>query len=101
MKQPLGESLVTREVPSGWGPTRFAATPRAWLRGADGTTREILFADHWGWTADEAEGKARKAVDAWKAEVDAWKSRSRFRAPAFGAGAGHRVGTRLAHDRRR
>jgi hypothetical protein len=68
----MGESLVTHEVPSGWGPFRFLATSRVWLRRADGTRREILFADHWGWTADEAEAKARKAVDAWKEwEVDA------------------------------
>ena len=72
MEQPEGESLVTREVPSGWGPFRFAATTRVWLRRADGTRREIPFADHWGWTADEAEAKARKAIGAWK-----WRSRKR------------------------
>ena len=66
MKQPLGESLVTREVPSGWGPFRFAATSRVWLWSADGIEREILFADCWGWTADEAAAKAREAVDVWK-----------------------------------
>ena len=79
MKQPMDESLVTREVPSGWGPFRFAATPRVWLRRADGTRREILFADQWGWTADEAEAKARDAVDTWKKGVDASKWRSRKR----------------------
>lgn len=80
MEQPTDESLVTREVPSGWGPFRFAATPRVWLRRADGTRREIFFADHWGWTADEAEAKAREAVDAWKKwEVAAAKWRSRKR----------------------
>jgi hypothetical protein len=72
MEQPESESLVTREVPSGWGPFRFAATTRLWLRRADGTRREIPFADHWGWTADEAEAKARKAIGAWK-----WRSRKR------------------------
>jgi hypothetical protein len=72
---------VTREAPSGWGPFRFAATPRAWLRRADGTTQEVFFADHWGWTADEAEAKARKTVDTWKAEVGAWKWRSRKAPP--------------------
>ena len=66
MKQSVGESLVTREAPSRWGPFRFTATPRVWLGRADGTTQEVLFADHWGWTADEAEAKARKAVGAWK-----------------------------------
>ena len=55
------------------------ATPRVWLRRADGTSREVLFADHWGWTADEAEAKARKAVDAWKKGVDPWKWRNRER----------------------
>ncbi len=79
MEQPADESFVTREVASGWGPFRFAATPRLWLRKADGTSREIVFADHSGATADEAEAKARKTVDVWKARLDAWKWRSRRR----------------------
>ncbi len=41
--------------------------------------QEVLFADHWGWTADEAEAKARKTVDSWKAEVGAWRWRNRER----------------------
>ena len=77
MKQPVVESFVTREVLPGWGPFRFAATPRLWLRKADGTSREIVFADHSGATADEAEAKARNTVDAWKARLDTWKSLSR------------------------
>jgi hypothetical protein len=79
MQQSMDESFVTREVPSGWGPFRFLATSRLWLRKADGTSREIIFADHSGATADEAEAKARKAVDAWKTQVDAWKWRGRQR----------------------
>ena len=72
MQQSIGESLVVREVPSGWGAFRFAATPRVWLRGADGARQEIRFADHWGWTAGEAEAGARKAVDAWT-----WRNQQR------------------------
>ena len=85
VKQLSGESLVVREAPSGWGPCRFAATPRAWLRRADGTTQEILFADQWGWTADEAEAKAQQAVEAWKrskrAAPGCWPANSQGPAP--------------------
>ena len=79
MKQSTDEKFVAREVPSGWGPFRFVATGRLWLRKADGTSREIIFADHSGATADEAEARARKTVDAWKARVAAWKWRGRQR----------------------
>ena len=37
-----------------------------WLGGAEGIGREILVADCWGWTADEAAAKAQEAVDDWK-----------------------------------
>ncbi len=66
MKQPLVESAVTREVPSGWGARRFAATARAWPGSAEGVGREILAAECWGATADEAAAKAQGAVDGWK-----------------------------------
>ena len=79
MKQSLGESLVTREAPSGWGPFRFAATPRAWLRSADGTTQEVLFADHWG--VDGRRGRSEGPEDGRHLEGGggAWKWRNRGR----------------------
>ena len=87
MQQLLGESLAVREAPSGWGPFRFVATPRAWLRRADGTAQEVLFADQWGWTADEAEAKARQAVEAWKwskrTAPSCWPANSQGPAPTM------------------
>ena len=65
-RRSLGESAVVREVPSGWGPFRFASTSSVWLGDAEGIGREILVAECWGWTADEAAAKAREAVDGWK-----------------------------------
>ena len=65
MKQPQNANIAVRELEIPVASLRYVATPRIWLRSANGSGREISLAQYFGLTPEDAQEKAEEALKAW------------------------------------